>query len=126
MVYSKDDPGDLADESAIVLLLDIGDQQVEGAGTLNRELVALSLGVSVDDDDSHDQEHDKKIPLPSVYENCFIHVNVVFPFHGWFACSSRLLRGSQFSDTVPLGGEPITYLSPLFFSAFDILRTRTS
>ena len=67
----------------------------------------------------------KKIPLPSVYENCFIHVNVVFPFHGWFACSSRLLRGSQFSDTVPLGGEPITYLSPLFFSAFDILRTRT-
>ena len=64
MVYSKDDPGDLADESAIVLLLDIGDQQVEGAGTLNRELVALSLGVSVDDDDSHDQEHDKKYPSP--------------------------------------------------------------
>ena len=73
MVYSKDDPGDLADESAIVLLLDIGDQQVEGAGTLNRELVALSLGVSVDDDDSLDQVHDKKssgiCPFGSLSDN---------------------------------------------------------
>ena len=31
----KDDE-DLADEGAVVLLLDVGDQQVEGARTLNR------------------------------------------------------------------------------------------
>ena len=35
MADVKDDE-DLADEGAVVLLLDVGDQQVEGARTLNR------------------------------------------------------------------------------------------
>ena len=39
LVDDVKDGDDLADEGAVVLLLDVGDQQVEGARALNRSLL---------------------------------------------------------------------------------------
>ena len=56
---------------------------------------------------------------------CICAIQTTFHISGWQVFSARLLRGSQFSNTAPLGTKPITYLPrSLFFSAFDISHQR--
>ena len=66
------------------------------------------------------------ILVPILWDQiCICAIKATFSISGWQVFSAPLLRGSQFSNTAPLGSKPITYLPrTLFFSAFDISHQR--